>query len=94
MMSLMISMIKTKKVPLRKCVVSNEMFEKKDLLRIVKNKEGQVSLDTTGRANGRGAYLKKDEAILEKAIKSKALERALGCPIDSEVYEQIRAFIK
>ncbi len=84
----------TKKVPLRKCVVSNEMFPKKELLRITKNKEGVVSVDTTGRAHGRGAYLKKDEQVLDKAIKNKALERALETKISDEVYEEIRQLLK
>lgn len=84
----------TKKIPLRKCVVSNAMFPKKDMLRIVKNKEGQVSVDLNGRAHGRGAYLKKDLEVLEKAIKSKALERALDTKISEEVYEEIRQLLK
>ncbi len=84
----------TKKVPLRKCVVSNEMFPKKELLRITKNKDGIVSVDTTGRAHGRGAYLKKDEQVLDKAIKNKALERALETKISDEVYEEIRQLLK
>lgn len=84
----------TKKVPLRKCVVSNEMFPKKELLRITKNKDGVVSVDTTGRAHGRGAYLKKDEQVLDKAIKNKALERALETKISDEVYEEIRQLLK
>lgn len=84
----------TKKVPLRKCVVSNEMFPKKELLRITKNKEGVVSVDTTGRAHGRGAYLKRDEQVLDKAIKNKALERALETKISDEVYEEIRQLLK
>ena len=84
----------TKKVPLRKCVVSNEMLPKKELLRITKNKEGVVSVDTTGRAHGRGAYLKRDEQVLDKAIKNKALERALETKISDEVYEEIRQLLK
>ena len=51
-------MVKTRKIPLRKSVVSNEIIDKRDLLRIVKNKEGQVFIDPTGKANGRGAYIK------------------------------------
>lgn len=84
----------TRKIPMRRCVVSNEMFPKKDLLRITKNKEGIVSVDLTGKAHGRGAYLLKSEEVLDKAIKTKALERALGTKIESEVYEQIRELFK
>ena len=54
--------MKTRKIPLRKSVVSNEVIDKRDLLRIVKNKEGQVFIDPTGKANGRGAYIKLDNA--------------------------------
>ena len=64
-------MVKTRKIPLRKSVVSNEIIDKRDLLRIVKNKEGQVFIDPTGKANGRGAYIKLDneEAIQEEKAK-------------------------
>lgn len=84
----------TKKVPLRRCVVSQQMFPKKEMLRIVKNKEGVVSVDTTGRAHGRGAYLLKSSDVLEKAIKSKALDRALETKISDEVYDEIRQLLK
>lgn len=84
----------TKKIPLRKCVVSNAMFPKKELLRIVKNKEGIVSVDSTGKAHGRGAYLRKDQDVLDKAIKTKVLERVLETKIDDDVYEEIRQLLK
>ena len=85
--------MKQKKVPLRTCVVTKEKLEKKDLLRIVKNNEGEVFVDETGKANGRGAYIKKDIDTLEKAIKTKALERHLETTISDEVYEEIRKII-
>lgn len=84
----------TRKIPLRKCVVSNEMFPKKDLLRIVKNKEGVVCVDTIGRAHGRGAYIKKDLEVLQKAKLNKALERALETKISDDVYDEIEALLK
>ena len=65
--------MKTKKIPLRKSVVSNEVIDKRDLLRIVKNKEGQVFIDPTGKANGRGAYIKLDNAEALEAKKKKSL---------------------
>lgn len=86
--------MKVKKIPMRTCVVCHEKLEKRELLRIVKNKEGIVSVDTTGKANGRGAYIKKDLEVLEKAIKSKALERHLECQIDNSIYEEIRKIIE
>jgi predicted RNA-binding protein YlxR (DUF448 family) len=85
-----VELIKKKnKVPLRKCVVSNEQFPKQELLRIVKNKEGQVSIDTTGKLNGRGAYLRKDIKVIKKAIKTKKLDRHLEIKIPDEIYEEL-----
>ena len=86
--------MKDRKVPLRTCVVTKEKLEKKDLLRIVKNNEGLVFVDETGKANGRGAYIKKDINVLEQAKKSKALDRHLETTISDEVYEQIRKIIE
>lgn len=86
--------MKTKKIPLRSCVVTHEKLEKKDLLRIVKNKDDEVSVDVTGKANGRGAYIKCDLDVLEKAKKSKALDRKLETTISDEVYLQIEEIIK
>ena len=86
--------MKDRKVPLRTCVVTKEKLEKKDLLRIVKNNEGLVFVDETGKANGRGAYIKKDISVLEQAKKSKALERHLETTISDEVYEEIKKIIE
>ena len=80
-----------KKIPMRMCVSCREMQPKKELVRVVRTPEDTVLLDTTGRANGRGAYLCKKSACLEKAIKSRALERALENKIDSETYDTLRA---
>ena len=82
-----------KKVPLRKCVVTQERLPKKDLLRIVKNSDGVVFVDLSSKANGRGAYIKKDLDVLNLAIKNKCLERALECSISSDVYERIKKVI-
>lgn len=86
--------MKVKKIPMRTCVVCNEKLEKRQLLRIVKNKDGVVTVDETGKANGRGAYIKKDLEVLEKAIKSKVLERHLECQIDASIYEEIKRIIE
>ena len=85
--------MKVKKIPMRTCVVTNERFPKNELLRIVKTPEGEVKPDLTGKLNGHGAYIKKDEEVLNKAIKTKALERHLECNIESDVYEEIRKII-
>ena len=85
--------MKVKKIPMRTCVVTNERFPKGELLRIVRTPEGDVKADLTGKLNGHGAYIKKDEETLNKAIKNKALERHLECTITNEVYEEIRKII-
>jgi len=86
--------MKVKKIPMRSCVVTNERLPKNELLRIVRTPEGMVKADLTGKLNGRGAYIKKDEETLDKAIKTKALSRHLECTISDEVYEEIRNIIK
>lgn len=83
-----------KKVVLRTCVISKEKLEKKELLRIVRNKEGEVSIDLTGKANGRGAYLKKDANVIEKARKSKALDRILEVSVPNSLYDECLNIIK
>lgn len=85
--------MKTKKIPLRSCVVSKEKLPKQELIRVVKNKENEVFIDLTGKANGKGAYIKKDLAILEKAIKSKALEKHLETKIEHNIYEELKNII-
>ena len=85
--------MKIKKIPMRTCVVTNERFPKGELLRIVRTPEGKVVADLTGKLNGHGAYIKKDEEVLNKAIKNKALERHLECSIDNDTYEEIRKII-
>ena len=80
--------MKTKKIPLRTCVVSREKLEKKDLIRVVRTKEGVV-VDLTGKVNGRGAYLKKSKEIFEKAKKSKILDRILEVEVKSEIYDEL-----
>ena len=83
-----------KKIPLRRCIVTREQLPKQELLRIVRDKEGKVSVDQTGKLGGRGAYIKKDLAILEKAMKSKILEKRLECKIEESVYEEIKKIIE
>ena len=82
-----------KKIPLRRCVVTKEQLPKAELLRIVKNKENEVFVDLTGKAGGRGAYIKKDIDVLEMAKKKKILDRALETIINEEVYEEIEKVI-
>lgn len=83
-----------KKMPERTCVITKEKTLKKDLLRIVRDPEGNVSVDLTGKSNGRGAYLKKDEEVIERARKTKALERILEVEIPDSIYEEMLNIIK
>lgn len=81
--------MKVKKIPMRTCVVTHEKCEKKDLLRVVRDNEGNVFVDDTLKANGRGAYLKKDKEVIEKAHKSKVLERHLEVKIEDSIYDEL-----
>lgn len=81
--------MKVRKIPMRKCVVTNERFEKKDLLRVVRTPEGNVIFDPTGKANGRGVYLSKDETVIEKAKKHKILSRHLKTDVPDEVFDDL-----
>lgn len=83
-------MQKQKKIPQRKCIACQDRDAKRELVRIVKNKEGQIFLDRTGKANGRGAYICNCTECLNKAIKSKALSRAFKMEVPEEVYESLR----
>lgn len=76
-----------KKIPLRMCCGCGEMKPKKQLVRVVKTKEGEISLDLTGKKAGRGAYLCADAACFKKARKGGRLERAFSCAIPAEVYD-------
>ena len=78
-----------RKVPMRKCVGCGEMKNKKEMMRVLKTGEGEILLDTTGRKNGRGAYLCYSLECLEKARKNKGLERSLKTEIPQEVYERL-----
>ena len=82
-----------KKIPLRQCVGCGEMKAKKELIRVIKNDEG-VFLDASGRKNGRGAYICADTDCLEKARKSKGLERSLKVAIPDEVYENLQTELR
>lgn len=82
-----------KNIPLRRCVVTKEQLPKSELLRVVKNKENNIFVDLTGKANGRGAYIKKDVNVLKTAKEKKILERTLESPISEEVYEEIEKVI-
>lgn len=79
-----------KKIPMRQCLGCREMKPKKELIRVVRSPEGEISLDFRGKASGRGAYICPDGACLKKAIKAKALERAFSTNIPPEIYERLQ----
>ena len=81
--------MKIKKIPQRTCVVTHEKLDKKDLFRVVRNKDGEVFIDETGKMNGRGAYLKKDKEVIEKARKNKTLEKHLEVTIEDKIYDEL-----
>lgn len=81
--------MKTRKIPLRKCVGCNENKPKNELIRVVKNKENEINVDLLGKADGRGAYICNDEECFKKAKESKSLNRALQTGIPDEVYDNL-----
>jgi predicted RNA-binding protein YlxR (DUF448 family) len=83
-----------KKVPMRSCIGCMEKKEKRDLVRVIRTPEGEIRLDPTGRANGRGAYLCRNPQCLEKARKKGSLSRALQCEIPSSVYDELEALLE
>lgn len=82
--------MKVKKIPMRMCTGCMEMKPKRELIRVVKNKEGQVFIDLTGKKSGRGAYVCKDIKCLEKAVSTKRLGRNLEVSIDEEILEKLK----
>lgn len=87
-------MSKKRKTPLRKCVVTQEMFPKDTLIRIVRTKDGDVFVDPTGKKNGRGAYISKSKEALKKVQETEVLASHLHANIDPTIYEQIRDIIE
>ncbi len=83
-----------KKIPMRKCTGCNEMKPKKELVRIVRSPENEISMDLTGKKSGRGAYICKDIKCLNAAKKAKRLERAFECTVPEEVYERLEKEIQ
>lgn len=82
-----------RKVPERKCIVTGEMKPKKELIRVVRNKEGEVSVDPTGKKNGRGAYLTGTLDVIKRAEDSNILSRQLNAEVDASIYEELRKLV-
>lgn len=85
---------KVKKIPLRKCVISNERLPKASLIRIVRTPENEVKIDLTGKLNGRGAYLKRSVSVINKAAQTKKLDRHLEVSVPQTLYEDLLKMIE
>jgi predicted RNA-binding protein YlxR (DUF448 family) len=82
-----------KKIPMRTCVVTREQFPKMELIRVIRTPEGEITIDTKGKANGRGAYLKKDKDVILKAQKTKVLDKMLEVSVPDEIYQRLLELI-
>lgn len=87
-------MVVNKKIPLRKCVATGEMLPKKSMIRVVRSKEGEVTVDITGKKSGRGAYVSKTEQAVEIARKKNLLDRQLDAKVPDEIYEELLTLIR
>ncbi len=83
-----------KKIPQRTCVLTKEKLDKKDLIRIVRTPEQNVVVDETGKLNGRGAYLKKDLEVINKAQEKHILDKILNVKVDDSVFDELRKIVK
>ena len=86
--------MRARKIPMRTCVVTKEKLPKRELIRIVRNKEGEVFVDETGKQNGKGVYLKKDIEVINKARSNKILNRYLEIEVPDSIYEELNEIIK
>ena len=87
-------MMKTKKIPMRMCLGCGEMKPKRELIRVVKSKEGDISLDLTGKKSGRGAYICKSVECFEKARKARKFERSFSCMISEDIYNSMECKLR
>ena len=85
--------MKVKKIPMRSCVVTHEKYPKGELIRIVRTPEGKVIIDESGKQNGRGAYVKKDLAVIEKAEKNKILNKHLEIDVPKEIFDELKKLV-
>lgn len=86
-------MARKRKVPLRKCIVTNEMKPKEELIRIVRNKEGEISVDPSGKKSGRGAYVSKEIDVIEKAAQTGALNQQFKSKVDTVIYDTLKKLV-
>mgnify|MGYP004462808499 FL=1 len=83
-----------KKIPMRSCIITKEKLPKKELIRVVRTPEGEIVIDEIGKANGRGAYLKKDIEVIKKAKNNKVLNRVLEVEIPDSIYEKLEEIVQ
>lgn len=83
-----------KKIPMRSCIITKEKLPKKELIRVVKTPEGEIVIDEIGKANGRGAYLKKDIEVIKKAKNNKVLNRVLEVEVPDSIYEKLEEIVQ
>ena len=83
-----------KKIPMRSCIISKEKLPKKELIRVVRTPEGEIVIDEIGKANGRGAYLKKDIEVIKKAKNNKVLNRVLEVEVPDSIYEKLEEIVQ
>ena len=86
-------MVKSKKIPMRTCVVTKEKYPKQDLIRIIRTPQKEIIIDESGKQNGKGAYLKKDIEVINKAQKNKILDRVLETEVKENIYEELKKII-
>ena len=82
-----------KKIPMRSCIITKEKLPKKELIRVVRTPEGEIVIDEIGKANGRGAYLKKDIEVIKKAKSNKLLNRVLEVEVPDKIYEELEKIV-
>lgn len=85
--------MKKRKTPERKCIVTGEMFPKKELIRVVRNKDGEVFVDPTGKKNGRGAYLSRHPDVIGRAEETNILKSHLKADVDAAIYQELRQYL-
>lgn len=83
-----------KKIPMRSCIITKEKLPKKELIRVVRTPEGEIVIDEIGKANGRGAYLKKDIEVIKKAKSNKVLNRVLEVEVPDSIYEKLEEIVQ
>lgn len=86
--------MKEKKIPLRKCVITNEQYPKSEMFRVVRTQDGEIVVDLTGKVRGHGAYVSKNKSAIETARKKKIFDRHLEVQVPNEIYDELLSLIE